>query len=51
MFKIPDMSILQVSINFQPNQRKILLKTFERTGGQRWTLKRCETLELSETIL
>ena len=28
------MSILQVSINFQPNQRKILLKTFERTGGQ-----------------
>ena len=34
MFKIPDMSILQVSINFQPNQRKILLKTFEKTGGQ-----------------
>ena len=34
VFKIPDMSILQVSINFQPNQRKILLKTFERTGGQ-----------------
>ena len=29
-----DMCILQVSINFQPNQRKILLKTFERTGGQ-----------------